>query len=180
MISGKTNIQTFVCPVCFTEVKVRDESAFNAHLDACLRSGTDTVDPTACLSSGTSTVDPPTSSEPEKTGSPLEIERSEIIRPSVSATELGSNGPRVLRCEDGNLPDFDEEEEKAAAATVKSNQKGVLRDNAQDSRNSGGSSDDGLTLLYSSDEPTTTSVTTANSASARQLLRLTASVRYAI
>ena len=78
------------------------------------------------------------------------------------------------------MPDFDEEEEKAAAATVKSNQKGV-RDrglNAQDSRNSGGSSD-GLTLLYSSDEPTTTSVTTANSASARQLLRLTDSSRYA-
>ena len=75
------------------------------------------------------------------------------------------------------MPDFDEEEEKAAAATVKSNQKGVLRDlNAQDSRNSGGSSD-GLTL--SSDEPTTTSVTIANSASARQLLRLTASLRYA-
>ena len=85
----------------------------------------------------------------------------------------------MLRCEDGNLPDFDEEEEKAAAATVKSNLKGVLRDlNAQDSRNSGGSSD-GLTLLYSSDEPTTTSVTIANSASARQLLRLTDSSRYA-
>ena len=78
------------------------------------------------------------------------------------------------------MPDFDEEEEKAAAATVKSNQKGVLRDlNAQDSRNSGGSSDDRLTLLYSSDEPTTTSVTIANSASARQLLRLTDSSRYA-
>ena len=77
------------------------------------------------------------------------------------------------------MPDFDEEEEKAAAVTVKSNQKGVRdRGNAQDSRKSGGSSD-GLTLLYSSDEPTTTRVTTANSASARQLLRLTDSSRYA-
>ena len=168
-LQSKTNVQTFVCPVCFTEVKVRHESAFNAHLDACLRSGT-------------STVDPPTSSEPEKTGSPLEIERSEIIRPSRSATDLGSNGPRVLRCEDGILPDFDEEEEEkaAAATTVKSNQKeGVLRDlNAQDPRNSGGGSRDGLTLLSSSDEPIT-SVTIANSASAQQLLRLTDSSRYA-